>query len=766
MTDKKKPLQGVTVVQIGGAVAGAWCGRMLAELGGEVHVHDPQGTLAAREEVPGDPRTRGLAEGWLAAGKRHLDPEGLEAAVAAADILILGEDIAPDTITARPRRATVDLSWYGSDGPWSNWVGSDLVVQALSGMVFPAGPVEGPPRQLGDMQSALVGGATGTIAALAGLLAEGPHRHMDVSILEACMVLGELQTSDSQYLDRPVFRAGLNRFSPTYPISIHKCAEGWLGITVITPAQWGALCDLIGRPDLGRDPDLATIYLREPRADELNPVFDAAFASKTAAEWARLGRENKVPLIEVPDAEGLIHHETFVDRGAMRPVRVRDLDLVAPASPLHVRAPEGDAPRPGMTPPEGDATGLLAGLRIADFSMGWAGPLATRICADLGAEVIKIEAGRYPDWWRATQWTEEAIGRRQFEESCRFAALNRGKQSVSFDLTTEEGRALARDLVAQSDAVIENHAAGVMPKLGMGWDDLSTGRDDLVMVSMSAFGSGNALSETRAYGSTLEQGSGMPSFRGLPGEPPVMGHIAYGDPVGGVYGAGAMLAALYHRQRTGQGQWLNLSHIEALLPFTAPSVLARGVTGKEPLRLGNRHVAMAPHGVFPSADGWLALSVPDAEAWRNMARLIGREDWADGRCDTLESRQAIEDKIDDVVGAWSRGLSAEVAAEQLQDIGVAAAPVLTPEASLHWPHGEARGFYHDTQRDHVGAQRQIALALRIDGMRPQLRGVAPFLGAQSRDVVVGLLGRDPADYERLLAQGVISHRPTALRQAG
>lgn len=767
MTKAAGPLDGVVAVEIGGGAGGAWCGRILADLGAQVARHAAGDRLAEREEIPGDRRSRGLVDAWLNAGKADLAAAGLDRAIAGADLLILGESAPRLEIAARPRRATIDLSWFGRSGPAADWQGCDLIAQALCGMIHPAGPVDGPPRQLGDLQSALLGGATGAIAALIGLLAPEGHRQMEVSILEACMILGELQTADVHLLSRPVPRLGINRFSPTSPVGIHRCKQGWVGMTIITPAQWQTFCDMLDMPELAADPTLATIYQREHRQDELEPIYDAKLAARTAADWAAQARARKIPLVEVPDAGALLAHPVFAARGALREVASRRGPLRAPASPLRVAAPAG----PGSPPPRrlaetDDATAILAGLRVADFSMGWAGPLATRILADLGAEVIKIEAGRYPDWWRTTQWTPEAIARKQYEESYRFAAVNRGKKSVSFDLTTEEGRDLALGLVAQSDVVFENHAAGVMQKLRMGWEDLSPGRDDLIMVSMSAYGAGNALSETRAYGSTLEQGAGLPSFRGQPDEPPVMGHIAYGDPVGGLYGAAALLAALYHRQNGGRGQWLNLSHIETLLPFAAAALLTRGATGAEPPRIGNRHVGMVPHGIFPAAgtDSWLALAVEGPQAWRALARMIGRPDW-DRLADPAD-RRAIEDEIETAIAAWSGRQPAAEAAAALQAAGVSAAPVLTPEASQIWPHLVERGFFHDTSRPHIGDQRQAGLGFTIDGARPPLRGVAPFLGGDSHAVATGLLGLSEDSHAALLARGVISLRPTSLRGIG
>lgn len=772
------PLHGIRVVEIGGGVAAAWCGRMLADLGAAVSRLEPEGgdPLRRRREVLDDPRTEGLLHAWLDQGKGALARADVEDAIAASDLLLVGESAERDTWATRPRRATIDVSWLGLDGPLAGWRCSDIAVQALTGMIHPCGPKEGPPHQLGDLQSAIVGGVTAAIAALAALLGDGGHRRIETSILEACMVLGELQVADAQMLARPVPRVGVNRFAPTCPVSIHRCREGWLGTTIITPAQWASFCRMIGRPDLAADPGLATIHLRSERADELEAILDERFLEKTAEEWAAIAREMKVPLVVVPDAGALARHPVFTRRGTIAPLARRP-DLLVPASPLRVGAPSpaGDAGEPAGTRrpatrpgPAGDAataTAPLAGLRVTDFSMGWAGPVATRILADLGADVIKIEAGRYPDWWRSTQWTPEAIAARQYEKSCRFAAVNRGKRSVSFDLTAAEGRALARALVAASDVAVENHAAGVIDRLGMGWAELSRDRSDLVMLSMSAFGSGNALSDTRAYGSTLEQASGMPSFRGSEGMPPMMGHIAYGDPIGGLYGAAAILAALVHRRRTGQGQWLNISQVECLLPFTAPALLVRTATGREPPRPGNRHPAMAPHGIYPAAgtDRWIAIAVDSTDAWRSLAAAIGRADWCDGSFDDLRARMTRADEIDAAIAAWTRGRDAGEASRQLQALGVIAAPVLTPEETMRQEHHAARGFYYDTMRAHTGEQRQIALAMRIDGARPPLRGVAPCLGADTLAVMRDVLGERPERYEALTAAGVISLEPTTLR---
>lgn len=765
------PLSGIEVVEMAGGVAGAWCGRLLADLGAAVTRVEPASgdPLRRRRELPEAPETEGLIHAWLNGGKTiAASPEHDGRS---ADLLILGEDFDGPPPAIALRHGTVRLSWFGTAGPYANWRGADIAIQALSGAIYPAGPMEGPPRQLGDLQSALVGGATAVSAALTLLLADRKPMAFEVSILEAAMVLGELQAADVRFLNRPTPRLGINRFSPTCPLSIHRCKEGWLGLTLLTPAQWHGFCALIDRPDLAQDPDLATIHLRALRAGELEAEIDAALLARTSGEWARLGRDMRIPIVDVPDAAAILEHPVFRVRGSLAPVRAACGTLLAPASPIRACAPGDGVPGDGMSSratPETAGEAPLDGIRIADFSMGWAGPLATRMLSDLGAEVIKIEAGRYPDWWRATQWTPEAIAGKQYETSRRFAALNRGKKSVSFDLTTPQGLALARKLAALSDAVIENHASGVIDRLGLGWQDLSRERDDLVMVSMSAFGAGNVWSDTRAYGSTLEQAAGMPRFRGEEGEPPVMGHIAYGDPVGGLYGAAALLAGLYHRRRTGHGQWMNLSQVECLLPFTANAVLARGATGKEPPRIGNRHTHMVPHGIYRAAgeDCWIAVAAETDSAFAALAELLGRREWLGEEYGTVEARRRHEPEIDAALAEWVSSRDAASAARDLQDAGIVAAPVLSPEDAMTDPHLEARGFFHDTERPHIGHQRQCALAMLVDGRRMPLRGVAPLLGADTSAVMTGLLGESDESFYDAVSSGVVSLEPTSLRGAG
>ncbi len=253
----------------------------------------------------------------------------------------------------------------------------------------------------------------------------------------------------------------------------------------------------------------------------------------------------------------------------------------------------------------------LTGMRIIDLTMGWAGPTGARHLCDLGAEVIKVEACQYPDWWRGTDLRAAFIAEQRYEKIPWFQLMNRNKLDVTLDLTHPEGVALLKRLVAGAHAVVENYSSEVLRKLGLDYSVMKHVRPGLVMISMPAFGSFNAWSECRAYGSTLEQASGLPSITGFPYDPPTMNQTAYGDPVGGFNAAAALIVALLHQQRTGNGQNIDLSQVECMLPLVAPGLIEQSATGGISARVGNGHPVHVPHGCFRCAgdDAWLVVAV-------------------------------------------------------------------------------------------------------------------------------------------------------------
>ncbi|MBL8674953.1 MAG: CoA transferase, partial [Rhodospirillales bacterium] len=696
-------------------------------------------------------------------------------------------DIADD-----PALVRVDLDWFGASGPYKDFHATDSVCRALAGFVQLIGPVEGPPLTLPDYQSAVTAGLSAFIPAMAALhrrAARGAGARIATSVHEATIALAEYQATEAWALGAAQKRWGFNRFTPTYPMGVYRCKEGWIGITIVTPAQWKAFCELMGMEDMARHPDLVMGPERLARADMLEARFVPRFLDRTAAAWFASALELRLPFAIVPDMGEMLELPVFRERDAIVPITVGGRVVEAPGSPLHLTAtpprfggavPEIGAhtgaivPRmraaPLSTTAVPDGAGPLHGLRIVDLSMGWAGPICTRNLADLGADVIKVEACGYPDWWRGVDNRPAVVEQRLYEKSARFNVMNRGKRAITLDLTVPEGARLLKALVAGADAVIENYSSEVLPKMGLDYARLREVNPSVVMVSMAAFGATGAWRECRAYGSTLEQGSGLPSVGGRDGDPPMMNHLAYGDAVGGLNAASAMLVALMHRRRTGIGQHIDLSQVQCMLPYTAAWAIERSANGRLPPRRGNRHSAFAPHGVFACAgdDEWVLVAAIDDAMWTRLCAVIGRTDLAgDPALRTAEGRRAQEDRIERAVGEWTRTRAPDEAMDALQRGGVAAGAVRTPLDLIDDPHLRARGFWQWIDRAYVGSHPQPSAPYRFDAGPVPVRAPAATLGQHNAEILGGILGLSAAELERLERDGVIGTAalPPAQRKA-
>lgn len=408
---------------------------------------------------------------------------------------------------------------------------------------------------------------------------------------------------------------------------------------------------------------------------------------------------------------------------------------------------------------------LLDGVRIIEVGAVVLGPYAGQILADLGAEVIKVEACQYPDWWRGTDLRAQFIAEQRYEKVPWFQLMNRNKKDVTLDLVNPEGAALLKQLVAGAHAVVENYSAGVLRKLRLDYSVLQQVRPGLVMISMPAFGMDNAWSDCRAYGSTLEQASGLPMVTGFPDDPPTMNQTAYGDPVGGFNAAAALMVALLHQQRTGQGQNINLSQVECMLPFVAGPLIEQSALGRVGPRMGNRHPVHVPHGAFRCAgtDHWLVIAVRSDAEWQALCGVIGREDLAGLNAG---ERRAREDALDIAITAWTRQQVDDDAMRILQSAGVAAGVARLPGVLDQDPHLQARGFWHRLDRPFIGLHWQSSPAWREGKLGSKVRHMAPTLGQHNREILCGMLGLSEADLERLARAEIIGTVPNPRRAQG
>jgi crotonobetainyl-CoA:carnitine CoA-transferase CaiB-like acyl-CoA transferase len=403
----------------------------------------------------------------------------------------------------------------------------------------------------------------------------------------------------------------------------------------------------------------------------------------------------------------------------------------------------------------------LKGIRVIDLSMGWAGPLAARHLADMGAEVIKVESCERFDWWRGWEATEEWIAQNLAEQSAAFNTVNRNKLDVTLDLTSRDGAALLKRLVAIADVVVENYSAGVLPKLGLDYAALAIVNPHIVMLSMPAFGTTGPWAGYRAYGSTVEHASGLPHLTGEAHWPPTMSHVAYGDAVGGLNGAAALLTALRHRKRTGEGQYLDLSQSEGLFPLGAHGILEQSVTGRAPERRGNASATSAPHGVYPTRgdDQWLVLQVLTDSQWRRLTALAPTL----AAFGDVGDRLARRAELDAAVGAWTRDQEGRELMHRLQRAGIPSAAVYDMRDVLADAQLAARRFWQMTERAYVGVQPGPVPPYRSGDAPYRIDTPAPTLGQHNRRVLGELLGLTEADLDRLIRDGVIGERPVMPR---
>lgn len=790
---------------------------------------------------------------WLSVGKRSVavepDHDEARAALDGADLVLDADPAAERPLLEGQIR--LSISWFGAAGPYAGRAATDQTIATHTGAARALGPAEGPPILATGYTPQVVAGTLAFVGAVGHLLARETGRldaplHLDVSIFEAAMCItepgppGTLATGEI----RP--RIGINRFWPTYPVGVYPCRDGWLGVTTVTPSQWRSFCSLLGLRELGAEPRYQVSLNRLADADRIDAALRPRLLERTAREWVEAGQAARVPLALAPTPAELFDLEQFRGRGAWVEAEHPDQGrFTAAGTPFRLhrtpaaaggRAPRlGEhngaamAPRPSdagpasqmppsrtgrepLPPKPGECSGsaraaagtqpeghskrrpaLLRDIRIVDLTMGWAGPLATRQLADLGAEVIKVESCQYFDWWRGWESTPESIAQKLYEKSTAFNTTGRNKLGITLDLTSRRGKDLLLRLVATSDAVIENYTASVLPKLGLDYDRLRQANPELVMVSMPPFGTSGPWMNHRAYGSTVEQASGLPHLNGRAGDPPTMQHVALGDPIAGINGAAALLTALRHRRRTGEGQYVDLSHVQSMFPLAAHGLIEQAVRGAPPERAGGRHPLFAPWGVYPciGAEPWIAITIETDRQWRGLCEVLGmnveddrfasaadrkrREDHgaADAadrkrregdRFASAADRKRCEDELDRTLAARTRlhdGLALE---RRLASADVPTAVLRNTLDVLYDPHLEARGYWQWRERAYVGDQPNPSAPFRPapgDGLsRPYaVEWPAPTLGQHNREVLGRLLGLSDDELDTLERDHVIGTEP-------
>ncbi|MCC7366675.1 MAG: CoA transferase [Dehalococcoidia bacterium] len=778
----------VVVLELGTGVAGPYCGKLLADLGAQVIKVEPPGGDPLRGDGPLHNGESAFFN-WLNAGKLGVELDAADARVRAlaakADIIVHGlmgaqaDQFETAAREANSHAVIISITPYGRSGERSHWKASPLTEYATSGYGYIAGDPSRAPLSLPGYQAEFHAGLHAATAALAGLSHArdtGEGQLVEISRQEAFL-------NDHSWLTTIWTHQGVvqQRTGSLYA----KCLDGYI-----------FLFNLVAYPDLfvltERFDKLDDLELQLPlnwmaRFAEVFEIFQAYAATRTKQEIYHATQELRIAVTPVSTMEDLANSTHLEARQYFGEVIAGGASFKAPGFPYKLTgtpcAVQGPAPALGQhneqvfaprfewanaavphhRPVHAPETpqGPLAGLRVIEMTANWAGPIAGRHLADLGADVIKIELATKPAT-RALAWVANDLWPEHFNRSGYFNKLNRNKRTVCLNVADPAGRAAFLQLIETADVLIENNSARVMGQLGIGWDTLEQLNPRLVMCSMSGFGATGPERNYSAYGSNIETASGLASLLGYDNTQYFGTGTFYADPVTGNHGSVAILAALHARRTTGKGQWIDMALLEAVNPFIAQQFLEYSVTGAVPQPMGNRSAVYSPQDVYPTfgTDCWLALTVRDGEEWDGLCTVLGRDDWKqDDSLRSAEGRRARAAEIDEAIRTWLSVLDHVTAAEKLQEAGVPAAPVMPNWQLASDNHLHDRGYFVRIRHPEAGTFNFPGFPWRFSRTPASVRRPAPMFAEHNREVFAGVIGMSEDEIEALYAAGVTRDDP-------
>ncbi len=791
-------LTNLKVLDLSEGIAAPFCAKLLSDLGADtIKVEPPGGDYARRL----GPFPKGVADPecsatffYLNTGKRSIvldlglsqDRATLSQLVQTYDIVIVGQSeevlekqgLDYAALQAwNPNVILTSVSGFGSFGPHSEYESSHLINCAQGGWAQLCGVPDREPLQSGGAITETLTGAYAATATLLAAFARLRHsrgEHIDVSVQQAVLCGAQIPSLIYEYKGAVIERyssvgsgAGAGYMLPT--------RDGVVGLNALTPAQWHMLCQFLGRPDIAEDPYFQDISWTAPdaRLEEIRDIFRTALSDKTAEQLFHEAQKQRVPFGLVPDLGGLMKLQPHVERGFFQSVshaiagqvqvpgipfksstctvtisppplldEHRQSILAQLAATSNSEAKIDSLGSPNTNPP------ALEGLRVVDMSMFFAGPAAAQICADAGADVIKIESIQRIDGWRASGAREESEIP-SWEASPYFNWINRNKRDITLNLMDPRGVAAAKKLIAQADVLIENYTPRVMQNFGLSYDELKAINPRLVMISLSGFGAKVTWRDYVAFGMSTEQMSGVAHLTGYADASPLYTGMTGGDLFSGVMGAVDLLAALHQREATGLGQHLDFSQIEACNMFVGDAMTGWTLAGHDPGRTGNQHPTYIAQGIYPCSDGWIAISIKHQAHLNSFCQLMA--------C-SAESAPS-----DAQVAAWTVRFEKQALMAQLQALGVPAGAVLNGPDLLADPQLTARGGYLAQDRPGLGIKHYPSQPYQFRHVPEQPARRAPMLGEHLEEVLTQEVGLNDEDIIQLVIDDVIGTVPVDAR---
>ncbi|MEE2778857.1 MAG: CoA transferase [Acidobacteriota bacterium] len=796
-------LKGIRVVELAEGIAGPYCGKLFADLGADVikveaPTGDPSRAVGPFADGQPDPETS-AAYLYNNTSKRSIRLD-LAAEVAlvrrlieSADVVIVG--LGQGTLAGHgldwsdleagcPGLVYTSLTPYGRTGPRAHVPGGELTLTHAGGLgsTLPTRSenIDRAPVKLGGDVMAHVAGviaALATASAVLGRNRTGHGRLVDVSMQEVVLSMVAPLVPGPRYQGLSWSRV------PDRPPAMGRLEtrDGYVILSAFDDHHFDAFRTLMGDPEWCQGDEWRSMEYRANHFMDVGHLIDEWMLGQEKDEIHHRAAKMGIPIGPISNAAEVMANPQFAERGYFSEVdhpatgkrRYAGVPYILPASPAElgrapllgehddeIRAEANGAPGPERAPVAPGPPGLpLQGVRVAEFCWVWAGPYAGMLLSSLGAEVIKVEGHRRTDLTRrSVVWPlpEPAPNLLPPNEGMAFNSVNMNKQSLALDLSKPEGGDIARRLIASCDVVVDNMRPGAMTKLGLGYEALKEVRDGLVVASSS--GRGHIGAERNYLGfAPVHQGIGGGAYiTGYPDDHPCHsgGDI---DLMNAITVAFAIVAALHHRDATGDGQFIDYSQCEGVSSLLGDVLLGSELDGNLPERIGNRHPAAAPHGVYRAwgVDRWLAIEVHDDAAFHRLAEAIEAPGLADDvRFASVKARKENEDALDEILEAFTSRRDRDRTVARLEAAGVAVAPVRDSRDLYADRHLRERGAFATVEHPDLGALKLVRAPFVL-GDTQLARSVAPALGRDNEEILTGLVGLDLAEIEALRDKDIL-----------
>ena len=799
------PFDDLRVVDLSDRLSGAFAARLFGDFGADVLLVEPASGHAVRHEPPlcgGEQAVEGSPlhayANWNKRSVVCAKESDLSELVAGADLVLTSSDRLPSgegTAGAlkRMRRDSVHLSItpHGTTGSLAGRPGNNLTASARSGWSFINGRQDEPPLQLPRHQTGYVGGVTGFIAAAAALRRRDHGdraERVDVSELEALALTVHPWGVAAIYRDEGFSNGPAGVRPRGAPGPLWELADGSMHFGIADFRNWAAAMEVMGLRDLAGREDLVPDLGRH--SFDLTEVVEAmAETLPSLQRWPVFHAlaELRCVIGVMQDIEDITRDKQLLARKFLIETRIEERRVVAPGPPAQLapspwrwtrRAPRlgehtsemGAEDRPPVRPTCGAVRsrgalgdGPLSGIRVLSFGQAWSGTFSTELLALLGADVVQVSALHRPDVWRRTrdQVPAGVVDKSRVQHALNtqglYNSVNLNKREITLDLRQEAGRALLWQLLPRFDVLAENFRPGVVASWDVTLEKLHRIRPGMIWASISGYGTDGPYTGYAANGATTEPMSGLSSLHGYAGERGMNTGGYFPDPVAGYFLVATLLAALRHRDRTGQPQRVDLSMMEAITTVCGDAVIEYGCTGRLPGPAGNHHPRIAPHNNYRAAEGeWLAIAAETEAAWAAMVEYIGVRCLAEARFETMAGRKANEIELDRAIAHWCATQDASRAERELGARGVSAARV-TPLYELYSrpdPHFLETGFVTQVEHPEAGATWLPGRPWRFSAAPAAPLRAAPCVGQHSRAILTDELGLSREEYASLVAAGV------------